>query len=185
MLRYVLILAIAASCCFATDFFPADVFSDFEMKWYGSQLSALQEEPMARLASKKENEVYRFTWLRTFHKPVVLRVNVDLAGHGILTIKVADGAGGYKPGKLIRNESAVMNDNVIRRLRSIIANSEFFEMAPVIKDRGNDGSEWIVEAVSNGRYHVVARWTPTDGGVHDFGMKLIETAIGGDFVPIY
>jgi hypothetical protein len=34
---------------------------------------------------------------------------------------------------------------------------------PVNDQRGTDGSQWIIEGVKAGQYHVVDRWSPKDG----------------------
>jgi hypothetical protein len=39
---------------------------------------------------------------------------------------------------------------------------------------GNDGSQWIIEGVRNGKYNVVDRWTPRDSAYQELGMFLIN-----------
>ena len=35
---------------------------------------------------------------------------------------------------------------------------------------GCDGSQWIIEGIKKGKYHVVDRWSPAKGAVHDLGL---------------
>jgi hypothetical protein len=42
--------------------------------------------------------------------------------------------------------------------------------------RGFDGSEWIIEAVEQGEYHVVARWTPTAYNTEKRGLRAFVEA---------
>ena len=44
-------------------------------------------------------------WLRSFHHPVAVRLDIMSDGTGKLTVKIANGAAGYKPGKLVENTS--------------------------------------------------------------------------------
>lgn len=51
-----------------------DTFLD---KWYSNQLFAMRE-PLIYLPSKEYLEVYRLTWLRSFHKPMIFRIQKKL-----------------------------------------------------------------------------------------------------------
>lgn len=186
-----LLFVLIALVCHAQDYFPAGAFSkredlhQFSASWFSSQLKALKEPPLFTPNPSKDMECYRFTWLRTFHRPVILRVDVTKKGEAIFTIKVADGAGGYEPGKLMRNEKKPLDERALKKLKALIEHSEFFGLPSYEETSGLDGSEWIVEVVAGGRYHIVSRGTPSDGPVHQIGIHLIELAIGGDFTPIY
>src|SRR5882757_8829431 len=53
------------------------IVSDFEAKWYSGQLSAAQEPSLYEAAQGNRQSIgstVRFTWLRTFHSPVMVRV---------------------------------------------------------------------------------------------------------------
>jgi hypothetical protein len=66
--------------------------------WYSMQLYKLGEPVLFSNVSKKE--IYRFTWLRTFHHPIAIRVEKNGTVY-TLYWKMCDGAGGYDSGKLI------------------------------------------------------------------------------------
>lgn len=65
--------------------------------WYSAHLDAMEERPL-REAVSTGGEAYRFLWLRTFHRPVVIRV-VARNGQIVLETKETDGHGGYAPGR--------------------------------------------------------------------------------------
>jgi hypothetical protein len=44
-------------------------------------------------------------------------------------------------------------------LETLVTNLKFFQMSTDEKTSGHDGEEWIIEGVSNGKYHVVQRWS--------------------------
>src|SRR5271170_914190 len=44
------------------------------------------------------------------------------------------------------------------RLVRMIQNLSFFQMPTEEEVIGTDGDEWIIEGVSEGKYHVVVRW---------------------------
>jgi hypothetical protein len=186
-----LIFLLAAVICRAQDYFPEAAFSErkdlhrLASSWYSSQLKALDEPPLFARRSYKNVECYRFTWLRTFHRPVVLRVDIKQSGDATFTIKVASGKGGYEPGKLVREVRKPLAEPALTKLRSTVLDAKFFSLPTAGGDEGLDGSRWIVEVVRGGRYHVVSRWTPQDGPVHQIGSQLIELATGDDLVPVY
>lgn len=127
----------------------------FSINWYSKHLKALNEPVLSDTLPTK---IYRFTYLRTFDNPIVIRIenNMDTIS---IHWKVSDGAGGYEPGNLIVNKSKqlTMKDwsNVIENINSI----DFWNL-PSIENEiyGDDGSQWILEGKELNKYHVVDRW---------------------------
>jgi hypothetical protein len=184
-MKHLILALLIVLKCHAQQYFAPDTFSKFVTDWYSSQLTALQEEPLYSKNLPKGRETYRFTWLRSFNRPVALRLDVQPDGSGKFVIKVSDGAGGYKPGKIARNETRDVTVDVVKAVRVQFERAKFFDMPVTTNHRGLDGSEWILEAVVEGRYHLVERWTPREGPVFDIGMQFIELATASDFAPIY
>jgi hypothetical protein len=46
-------------------------------------------------------------------------------------------------------------------LNSLVAKAGFWNIPTEVDDGGKDGSEWILEAVNNKKYHWVSRWSPS------------------------
>jgi hypothetical protein len=127
-------------------------------------LRALKEEPLPPKTRDKKSEIYRFTCLRTFHNPFSVRIDVVKGGKGILTRKLTSGKGGYEPGSLKEKQSMDLSSAAIETLQDLIDKISFWKLPTTRTDvAGLDGSQWIVEAVKNGRYHVVDRWSPDSG----------------------
>lgn len=79
-----------------------DALDTFVNSWYSKMLFALKEPILKDY--KADKEIYRFTWLRTFNHPVVIRL--EKQGNAVrLFSKVSDGAGGYEPGNIIFDTS--------------------------------------------------------------------------------
>jgi hypothetical protein len=160
------------------NYFPQEVFDDRSRlddrvsNWYSKHLIALDE---ASLYPATPNvEVYRFTWLRTFHNPMVFRVAVHVSGSGALTVKRTNGAGGYEPGVIdLRKEIALSNEQ-INQLKEALVKMSYWELPTRLKTEGLDGAQWIVEANANGRYKIVDRWTGSDLEIQSWGMQLIK-----------
>jgi len=191
-MKSLLLFFLFSASCVAQEYFPKSCFAssegshNFKAEWYSSQLKALKEAPLYAEKIDAKIECYRFTWLRTFHHPVVLRVDVQKEGTGKFTIKVASGAGGYEPGKLVRNETKNWDGPRVKKIRDSFAAEKFFEIQSYEEGKlGCDGAEWIIEAVRDGKYHIISRWSPTEGSAYALGMELIKSAPGGDLKPIY
>lgn len=147
---------------------------DFKAKWYSMQLSALQEPSLFALAKNTGAESYRFLWLRTFHHPVAVRIDhLPSDGSWVVFTKVASGAGGYSPGKLITNTSRKLTAEEAQSLLVKFQQDGFWSAPnPVDDQTGTDGSQWIIEGVKAGQYHVVDRWMPKNGPARNLGLFL-------------
>jgi hypothetical protein len=60
-------------------------------------------------------------------------------------------------------------------MRKLVADLRFFEMSTDDGIHGKDGDMWIMEGVTNGRYHVVARWSATEYNPRKRGLKTFNS----------
>jgi len=162
-------------------YFPRGTFArggdngDFLSGWYSRQLHAMGEPSLSTGARPAPAVTYRFTWLRTFHHPVVARMVLDGMGSGTLYLKMADGAGGYRPGKVILNSTIILKPAQVQEILSLLGKMDFWHAPTELVDgpNGSDGSEWLLEGSNQSAYHVIDRWTPQSGPLHDLGLYLV------------
>jgi hypothetical protein len=186
-----LFFSLSASGADSLRYFPPGSLSniprsdEFQEKWYSSQLTALGEKSLC-CASVASRRTFRFTWLRTFDHPVVIRLEEGTSGNWTLQTKVASGAGGYDPGKLIVDQSSTLSaEKVAPLLKLLDADSAFWRMPSTDQERiGFDGSQWIIEVRHGSRYHFVDRWTPHNDSVQSLGKMFIELS-GRTFEKVY
>jgi hypothetical protein len=154
-------------------------------RWYAWHLKALGETSLC-CTSVAGQRTFRFTWLRTFHNPVAIRLEERSTSTWTIHIKVADGTGGYDPGNLTVNESHTLGaDKVAQLLGLLDAGSAFWTIPSIDEDRlGLDGSRWIIEVRHGSRYHFVDRWTPHDDPIQVLGKMFIELS-GRTFEKVY
>jgi len=129
----------------------------FESKWYGKSLERMREPRLPGLAKDVNAEVYRIMILPTWGKPIAVRVQ----RHGelySLSARRLDGQGGYDPGKLVESKNSELSTEDSKTLEQLIQKVSFFQLPTDDDVFGHDGDEWIIEGVSQGRYHVVVRW---------------------------
>lgn len=177
----------ACICCVAQEnYFPPKIFgkgqwAESEASIYSFILKKLEEPPLFTKAQNPSVEAYRFLWLRTFHNPVAVRMEVQPDGSSILTIKSADGEAGFPRTvkKLIQNTTRSLSRQQTDEFREKAQAQGFWNAAT--HDKGGpaatDCDGWILEAVEKGKYHVVARAVPnrlpeTSKAVHSLGLML-------------
>lgn len=130
---------------------------------YSEQLRGMKEPSLLELSKDKSVKCYRFTWLRTFHHPMAFRIEVQKDNTGILTITENDGTGGSKPGKMNSINTTPISANEVLQFQQSIIQNKFWELPSSEHSNGRDGAQWIVEAVEEGKYHLVDRWSPDIG----------------------
>jgi hypothetical protein len=160
-----------------TQFFPKSIdhagMHGLKNHWYSMQLQGLDEPSLFALAGKTTAQAYRLLWLRTFHHPIAVRVDIEPDGTGVLTTKMGSGAGGYSPGKLVQNSSRKLDGVEVKQFLALIERVGFWTAAnPVTDQTGTDGSQWVIEGLKSGNYHVIDRWSPHQGPAHEIGMFL-------------
>ena len=145
--------------------------------WYSKQLKALHEPSLWELSKAKKTQTYRFLWLRTFHHPIAIRLDVEADGNSLLTTKISSGQGGYEPGRLIRNSTRKLSKEQTEWFLARIEELQFWSLPTKEAEEPNvinlDGAEWILEATKNGDYHLVERWSPDKGAVHALGIIML------------
>jgi len=138
---------------------------------YTKHLAAMSEQ--ALMSSNAEDESYRFLWMRTFHHPVVIRIE-RLGDKRMLIVKELDGAGGYNPGKLIVNRIRPLTKSEWDEFARRVAQACFWRMPIEDSILGNDGASWILEGYRQGCYHLVNRWSPADGDYRECCLYLLK-----------
>ncbi len=176
--------SIEAPSVAGASYFPSNVLShnesgnQFVSEWFSKHLRAMNEAPMY-YAEDRWSESYRFLWLRSFHHPVAVRI-WKCGSERFIAAKELSGAGGYEPGKLIRNYSRRLTAAEWSEFMRHLEDSCYWNLPTRDENLGLDGALWIFEGVKGGRYHIVDRWSPTSGSYHElclYVLKLSELKI--------
>jgi hypothetical protein len=146
--------------------------SRFRADWYEEQLLAMHENSL--FEDDSTNTMYRFTWLRTLHHPMVFRLTLNRDGTGTLLTKMADGAGGYKPGKLVKEVPIPLTIEEAKSFETRLQDAEFWNVTARQSGFGTDGAEWIWEARKNGLYKFVDRLSASDSDLGKVALDLIK-----------
>lgn len=136
----------------------------FRNHWYSRQLEAMSE-PV--LAPNRGFKAYRFTWLRSFHHPVAVRV-VEANGKCALHAVELDG-----DGKVFRGKNLELPVEKCVEVEQLMQTTHFRQLAPHEGTNGRDGAEWIVKGAGN-EYKVVTRWSPEPGPIREIGEEFLN-----------
>jgi hypothetical protein len=155
-------------------------------RWYGEILWTAKEPVLYN--RYLGHDIYRFTWIRSFHLPVVISLhrdgrdvwlNCEILNRTVDTFntrKVYWPAGSkskkhnylttwdYKEHlqayKYYNSRKLSIDD--WDRFVELVRESNFNNLSPTKASDGEDGSEWIIEEHSKYRYWFVSRWIPKD-----------------------
>lgn len=151
------------------------VIDEFLADWFGLHLRAAQELSLSDPSARPDDAAgtLRLTWLRTFHAPVIVRVDERANGDMWLTAKRLSGLGGYGPGAVADRRSRALTAPEAQTLRTAMRQQDVFNLKPLGCYGGMDGAQWILEARDPTRYHLARRWTPQGGPVREVGDLLL------------
>jgi hypothetical protein len=160
------------------------VISEIERDWYPKFWKAADEPSLfgiSKAGSSSNTSSLRFTWLRTFQAPVIVRVETA-NGQTQLVAKELSGQGGYEPGTISREMQRELTPEEIGKLQKF--KSKMAGLMATECESGLDGSQWIIERTDGQGYQFVNRWSPKQGAVSDLGHFLLRLT-GWQFEEIY
>jgi hypothetical protein len=156
-------------------------------QWYSRHLAAARE-PSLHLASQSAmpagRTTLRFTWLRSFHAPIVIRIETEGPGRHRLVAKRLSGAGGYDPGTVEATLERPLTGTEAVQLETVLRHTSAFDPAPDPCEIGMDGAQWIFESVDRRGYHFSDHWTPREGPAYRLG-RMLMTLTGWKFGEVY
>jgi hypothetical protein len=166
-------------------YFPDSAFDSknrpniFRTSWYTKNLVALKETSLFELSGDKSANCYRFLWLRSFHEPVSIRLNINSEGLGQLFLKITNGHGGHDPGSLITDKTSAISKHQVDKFLNMLEKASSFWQQPTEEKSDRvvlDGARWIMEGIKNGQYHIVDRWSPSKGNYRETALFLMKLA---------
>ncbi|MCP4769464.1 MAG: hypothetical protein GY875_24810 [Gammaproteobacteria bacterium] len=149
-------IAISSSAIGSSDMFPEwKALGESKRGWYTQHLKAAKKQPVS-ISSKQT--VYRFTWLRSFHNPIVIRI--ECAINCTLEAKRLSGAGGYEPGEIAEKVNRQLSNEEKQAFTKLFLTTNFWAGQPQTDIMGTDGAQWILEATRDDRYQAWDVWSP-------------------------
>ena len=155
-------------------FLPGEIDSgrtqvdQFVRSWYSKHLLAMNE-PSLLPVPDKTGETYRFLWLRTFHHPIAVRLELIGDNPSLHRVEL-DGAGGYEPGSVLLSDDVPLERAAWSGFVAKLNESGFWELPSSESTAGIDGAQWIFEGRQGDRRKFLHRWSPRSGLLRDLGL---------------
>lgn len=152
---------------------PGPVLVDvIEEDWYPSIWHDLNEPSLYLQSREPAGEVMRtirFSWFRSFHPAMVVRLDWLQTGVVRMTAKRGTRPVGSRSSDMTPTQTRVLSQAEVDRLEAMLASTAILDQSPVDHDHfGTDGSRWIVEAAKPGEYRYINRWTPSEDAPADY-----------------
>ncbi len=167
----------------AVQYFPDQAFAaktadnTFFSDWYSGLLSGLREPPLYGQPRSSGLESYRFLWVRSFHSPIAIRLDIsDGSRPATLTVKRGSLGQDYRKTHLLNTSTTAVTKEQVQGFRDQVTRAGFWDVDSFagVTGTGADGSEWIIEGSRGREYHVVSRWSPQDGPIRTLGLALVQ-----------
>ena len=142
--------------------------SNFCNIWYSSVLEGCHEPVLYNYQSS--DEIYRFTWLRSFHLPVVIKIQKHQFDF-IFTAKKLMPAYKDYPEELKISDSGFISWFKWYTFKNKLDKISFWNMSmDDPEEQGMDGGRWVLEGFKDGQYHFIDRWSAKGS---DFGKACL------------
>ena len=172
-------------------------------EWY-YRPDAFKEPKITEIDEK--TPTIRFFWIRTFHRPVSIRVFRDAKGPKLRVVRCS-GGGGYDWKQIEWDKTISLEESEWKQVLEAFENADVQAPLRKLKNdeknllRGLDGSRWVIESKINGKLTYAMVWSPggfledeqkSKAGLpkelnlrpfFDFGLMLLD--LSGILEPIY
>lgn len=128
----------------------------FEARWFGTALESMSEPKLPSLTKDPNAVVYRLLILPNYGNPMAVRVTKHETIYRVSARRL-DGRGGYDAGKLVESKEVELSADDSKTLERLVRNLNFFQLTTDDDVSICDGDEWVLEGVSQGKYHLIVR----------------------------
>jgi hypothetical protein len=156
--------------------------------WYTRHLSVMKEPSLQPKEKEPGEWTLRFTWLRSFHKPIAVRVWKEGNDVRMRAVRL-NGKGGYDPGKIDKDIARKLTTDEWKALQPLTETKELW--MPLTGEEealdGMDGAQWIFERRMGKTYSLSDYWSPKYAGsvkAEDLKRVGIDPAKIRDFTNI-
>lgn len=155
----------------------------FVARWYSGSLFLFREPILFN--KKSDKEVYRFTWLRSFDEPIVVRIEKDNE-HYSLTYKIRKISEQPEVKYVIEWDTIEVDAKDWDRLEEMLNSFDYWNSTDYGRPTlGTDGSEWILEGSKPTQYQVLTKWTPSSGAYREACLFLLSLTDDFKDVRVY
>lgn len=121
------------------------------VKYLTTRLLSLQEPCLYNKEIDENTIIYRFTWLRSFHEPIAVRIEKHTNGI-ILYWKIGKGESGYTPKGLDKFGQKQLKEKDWRKFKRLVKKSNYNNLPVKYDFPMTDGASWNLERKTYNSY---------------------------------
>ena len=144
--------------------------TESKVERYTKALAALDEK---KLCAGNSNIVYRFLWLRSFHRPLTITIRKINSEYELMWTFPKDGEQNSLNPRLNYNKKSI-TEAEWKEFIQHVEYANFWNLETRSKRFGFDGAHWIIESLAANKYHVADRWAPNKSDFAEIGKFLIS-----------
>ena len=152
--------------------------------YYTRYLAAMKEPSLMRNPKSADAFALRFTWLRSFHDPIAVRIWRDGAQYQIRAVRLARQQD-YRPGAASKDTTRALTKEVLSEIQRLNKDRELWkplnEQEELAMSGGLDGSRWIFERLNGQDYSMIDLWSPKDSGPKEYKKAGVDVSKVRDF----
>ena len=138
-------------------------FPEAEASFYTRYLSAMKEPSVMTPLKKGVNRVIRFTYLRSFHDPLVVRFTIKNNVTTVTAVKLQKD-NHHRPVKILHNKTMVIDKETTKLVRALAIQKNFWKPLNAEEEDllsgGLDGAQWMFEIHDQNGYRKIDIWSP-------------------------
>jgi hypothetical protein len=138
-------------CDYSNDYLFKVELSKWGANGMKLHLTNLEEPCLYKTEVPQDKEIYRFTWLRSFHNPISIRIEKSDKKNELYW-KVGKGSGGYEPMGIKRKGKKKIKTSHWNEFVSILGESEFEKLPNQNYVLKTDGASWTLEHKTNTKF---------------------------------
>lgn len=146
-------------------------FPKGDESYYTYYLRKLAEPSLMHDYEQSSGFRFRFTWLRSFDDPIVIRIWQDGIGIYIRSVRITQHKD-YTLGAINHDKTRKLTEREFEAFRKQInvplLLRPLSDIEKTVQSGGADGARWIFEIGIDGKYSMLDYWTPKDYGLKQY-----------------
>lgn len=160
-------------------YFPKDRES-----YYTRYLAAMKEPSLMPQPKSADAFALRFTWLRSFHDPIAVRIWRDGDQYRIRAVRLARQQD-YRPGPPTNDATRPLTKVELAEIQRMTKANDLWkplnEQELLATGASGDGSQWIFERLNQRDYSMLDLWSPTGYGIEEYKKHGVDVSKIRDF----
>lgn len=159
-------------------------FPKEQESYYTKYLAAMKEPSLMPQAQGEKAFSMRFTWLRSFHDPIAIRIWKEGEDRFIRAVRLTKQED-YSPGPASKDFTRQLTPDEWKQIAAITESPLIW--TPLNHEEriavwgGCDGARWIFERRDEGKYSLLDLWCPKDYGPKEFKEAGLDPSKLRDF----